>query len=218
MDTPDFLNRYTSLPFLIDALMARRLTLRTPDSWEDRNDSHYLSRYKEEKKLQSLVVLCFMTSRERFHHWKCFADGASGVCIEFRRAQFLKAIARRPGFRLGQVTYRQVTRLEDSAPSLEDWPFLKRVPFQDEREFRVLYETADPADTTNELPFALSAVRRITLSPWLAKPVAKHVVAVIRSLPGCAGLKITRSTLLENARWREAVAPAHKRATSVRDN
>lgn len=218
MDTLDYLNRYTSIPYLIDALRAKRLTLRTPDSWEDRNDSHYLKRYKDEKKLATLLALCFMTSRERLHHWKCFADGASGVCIEFRRGKLLKGLAVKRGFRMDKVQYKYVDTLEEAMPPLDAWPFLKRVPFQDEKEFRVIYETMDPEDKTNELPFALSDIRRITLSPWLAKPVAKSIVAVIRALPGCGGLKVTSSTLLENARWRKAIAPANSSSRPTRSS
>jgi hypothetical protein len=37
-----FLNRYTSLPILLDALNHKRMTLLSPESWEDRNDSYYI--------------------------------------------------------------------------------------------------------------------------------------------------------------------------------
>lgn len=205
MHVPDLLNRYTSLPVLLDALLARRLTLRTPESWEDGNDAHYLSRYKEEKKLRVLLAICFTTSRERFHHWKCFADGSSGVCIECRKAKLMKAIANQPAFRRGQVKYRYVDTVKDNPPDVDEWPFLKRMPFRDEREFRVIYKSKNAADKTNSFPFSLAAIRRVTLSPWLAKPVANNVIRVIKALPGCAHLKVLKSSLLQNAKWRKAI-------------
>lgn len=71
---PDYLNRYTSLPYLLDALRMKRLLLRSPELWEDKNDSFYLRRYQEEMKFETLLALCFNVTREQFHHWKCFAD------------------------------------------------------------------------------------------------------------------------------------------------
>ena len=58
-----FLNRYTSLPVLLDALVHKRLTLLSPTSWEDRNDAYYIERYKETKKLKTVLALCFTTKR-----------------------------------------------------------------------------------------------------------------------------------------------------------
>ena len=38
--------RYTTLPYLLDVLVKKRLTLLNPVKWEDKNDSHFLSIYK----------------------------------------------------------------------------------------------------------------------------------------------------------------------------
>ncbi len=58
-----FLNRYTSLPYLIEILTDRHLTMLSPKTWEDRNDSFYLERYKVERKLKLILALCFLTTR-----------------------------------------------------------------------------------------------------------------------------------------------------------
>ena len=74
-----FLNRYTSLPVLLDMLVHKKIVLLKPSSWEDKNDSYYMERYREERNLETLVAICFTKKRETFHHWKIFTNGASGV-------------------------------------------------------------------------------------------------------------------------------------------
>jgi len=78
-----FLNRYTSLPIALDVLAKKHITLLSPETWEDRNDAYYLERYRDERKLRSLLAICFSLHRETFHHWRVFSSGSSGVCIEF---------------------------------------------------------------------------------------------------------------------------------------
>jgi hypothetical protein len=48
-----YLRRYTDLTALIYLLRKRRLTLLDPSSWDDSNDSYYLTLYKEKRKLNS---------------------------------------------------------------------------------------------------------------------------------------------------------------------
>lgn len=60
--------RYTDLPSLIQILMNRELTLLDPSSWDDKNDSYFISTYKEKKQLQSVLALCFTKKSETYHH------------------------------------------------------------------------------------------------------------------------------------------------------
>lgn len=205
MKIADYLNRYTSLPYLLDALRNKRLVLRSPEQWEDKNDAFYLRRYQEEMEFETLLALCFNVTREQFHHWKCFADGPSGVCIEFRRRKLLAEIKADPNFRCGSVDYRKIEEVEKVTPPEDEWPFLKRITYRDEKEYRVIFQSHQAGETA-EIPFTIATIRRITLSPWLPRAVADNVTEIIRSLPECAELKIARSSLLENARWRQAIA------------
>ena len=70
-----FLRRYTDLPAIAYSLKARCITLLDPQSWDDRNDSYFLRRYKDERKLSSVLALCFTQSSEKYHHWRVFAGG-----------------------------------------------------------------------------------------------------------------------------------------------
>jgi hypothetical protein len=53
------LNRYTTLPVLLDLLKRQRLVLLDPKSWEDRNDAGVMREYKKRKKARRLFALCF---------------------------------------------------------------------------------------------------------------------------------------------------------------
>jgi hypothetical protein len=199
------LNRYTSLPVLLDILLNKHLVLLSPEEWEDKNDSHYLERYKEDKKLKTLVALCFSKKHETFHHWKVFSSGSSGVCIEFDRDSLLNPIKDLTGFRVGDVEYRWIKEVKRPRPPLQQWPFLKRKPFEDEDEFRIVYEDATTERPTNVMEIHVSWIRKITLSPWMPKPVANSVKQVVALINGCGGLTINRSELLETAGWKAAI-------------
>jgi hypothetical protein len=183
-------------------LSTRRITLLNPRSWEDRNDSFYIEQYKEKKKLKSVLALCFTTSGERFHHWKVFSDGSSGVCVEFDKERLLEAFHGKRGFHCRMVEYRKIEDVEAERPKLRDWPFLKRIPFMDEGEFRIIYESHAVEIDAEQVPFKLDSIRRITLSPWLPKPVFESVKEIIQGIDGCDKLTVSRSTLIDYSRWR----------------
>ncbi|HNC85208.1 MAG TPA: hypothetical protein PK999_19310, partial [Nitrospira sp.] len=63
------LRRYTDIPALTYLLTKQKITLLDPKSWDDSNDSHYLSLYKQRNKLKSLLALCFTQADETYHHW-----------------------------------------------------------------------------------------------------------------------------------------------------
>ena len=208
MPTPmtNFLNRYTSFPALLAMLQNREITLLSPGLWEDRNDAFYMGQYKSRKRLGTLVALCFSQAEETYHHWRVFTHGADGVCITFRRAPLLKAL-KNDGLRTGAVTYRKIADLPRLRPRLEQLPFLKRAPYEDEREFRLVYEDQAEETETKALPIPLACISRVTLNPWLAPPLAKAMKTAIKQIAGCASLKVYQTTLLENERWKTAALP-----------
>src|SRR5579863_223188 len=136
-----FLRRYTDLPGLIYLLKKRCITLVDPASWDDTNDSHFLTLYRQKENFASVLALCFTQESETYHHWRVFADGASGVCISFHRKELLEAAKKQPGLRARSVRYLKLKEI--GAEPLETWelPFIKRYPFEPESEFRLLYAT-----------------------------------------------------------------------------
>jgi len=199
----EILNRYTSLPVAIDVLAYKRITLLSPETWEDRNDAFYLARYREEKKLLTLLAICFSTRSETFHHWKIFSGNSSGVCIQFDKNGLLAAFSGLEGFRYREMDYRLVRNLAN--PSVEEWPFLKRKAFNDEREFRIIYEDKISMDRFKHVYINLDTVNKITLSPWLSDTLVDSIRNVIKTIDGCEKLTIKHSTLIDNSGWKRAI-------------
>jgi hypothetical protein len=185
-------------------LWRQELTLLPPQSWEDRNDAYYLERYQEDRKLGSVLALCFSTRRETFHHWRVFSHGASGVCVEFNREELLDALDGRSCFKHGLVEYRRIDEVEARPPDVTRWPFLKRLPYKDESEYRIICESAKE-ELSVSLPFDIASIKRVTLSPWMPRAVAESVADLIETIPDCSGIHTMRSTLVENARWKKVI-------------
>ena len=49
------------------------------------------------------------------------------------------------------------------------------LPFQDENEFRLIYESCDEEIDHLDLSIPLSSIRRITLSPWMPKALSRSL-------------------------------------------
>jgi hypothetical protein len=173
--------------------------------WEDKNDSHYLVKYGERKGFQSLYALCFTTAAETSHHWKTFCPGADGVCVKIRTEPFLAHLNSLDGVVHDQVIYKLIDEVEAEAPPTDQLPFLKRYPFRDEAEYRVLFRsTAATKLKSHHIPFDLSFVQEITLSNSLPNDLRIPLVELLRSIDGCSKIKISRSTLNDNSRWKKA--------------
>ena len=203
---PTILNRYTTIPILLDILHMKHLTLLSPETWEDRNDAYYLERYQQESKLSNVLAICFSLRGETFHHWRVFSSGSSGVCIEFDKDRLLQCFADKKGFRHQPVDYRLIGDLKKNRPQLKSWPFLKRAPFKDEREYRIIFENRTDKVRSKSIPIDLSSIRLITLSPWLPSSVVPAVTTAIGRIDGCANIKVRPSSLIDNADWRTAIA------------
>lgn len=195
--------RYTSLPLLISLLQRRALTLVSPRAWKDRNDAHFLATYQRKGKFRSVLALCFSQAKEASAHWEVFAPGMAGVCVVFRSDALMKVVAEEGAVIGRKVRYRTIRAASEKTLTVGDLPFLKRRPYRSEREFRLIYATAERKIVTYDLPFPLSAIERIYLSPELPRAVADEVKATLRAIKGCGGLKVSRSTLSSNDRWKE---------------
>ena len=199
----EFLRRYTNIPALIHLLTGKTITLLDPASWDDKNDSHFLALYREKKSLETVLALCFTQTTETYHHWRVFADGSSGVCIMFDKARLLSAMKKRRGVTAKAVRYLKLPEIRQKRLKVADLPFLKRFPYEDEREFRIVYESKSDKATSLDIDIPIGCIRRITLSPWIPAALTTHLKNTIRRIDGCEGLKIVRSTLIGNEEWKD---------------
>ena len=163
-----------------------------------------MSEYRQLKGVKTLLAICIADREETYHHWQVFSRGADGVCIEFDREQLLAAFDNAAGVTHRYVDYRQIATANSMQDvNLEILPFTKRWPYGDEKEYRAVYVNANEEIHAYPVPIPLSTIKRITLSPWLAEPLVESVKRTLKSLPGCDGLRIYRSTLIDNKQWQK---------------
>lgn len=199
---PTYLRRYTDLPALLNMLSAKQITLLDPKTWDDRNDSFFMSLYKEHKSLKTLLALCFSQTAETYHHWRVFSNGPAGVCIVFDRAALLKSVQQNSGVLCSGIEYLTLKDAKAKRLKTEELPFVKRYGFKPEKEFRVVFESSVDELPSLDMPIDISSIRRISLSPWMHPSLSKSTIAAIRAINGCSNLKVYRSTLISNDQWK----------------
>ncbi|MDG7001742.1 MAG: DUF2971 domain-containing protein [Nitrososphaerota archaeon] len=166
-----------------------------------------MSIYKKRKKLQTLLALCFTDSPETNHHWHVFASGAAGVCITFNKDKLIGEFEKvrdtcgKDCIRCHAVKYLRIDALRDTRPLVSDLPFLKRLPYEPEQEFRVIYECKNKEMEFWDVQISLSCIDSIALSPQLHQSIRASVIARLRAIPECPK-RITRTTLQENNLWK----------------
>lgn len=183
-------------------LVNRKITLLAPASWEDRNDSFYLEKYREINKLKTVLALCFTMKPETFHHWKVFAGNAAGVCIRFDMDKLLACFSGSSGIRADHVTYKLIRELKSNLPAVAELPFIKRKQYEDEEEFRIIYENRNKLYNSKDFKIDLQCIERITLSPWLPRSISKTIKEVIRDIDGCNSIELIRTGVIENKVWK----------------
>lgn len=198
------LRRYTTLPVLLDILINKKLTLLDPHSWEDTNDSYYIEVYKQKSDLKSVLALCFTEAGETYHHWKVFSGNPSGVCIIFKKNKILECLnSDDTGIKSGSVIYKKIRETKILPLRHEELPFIKRFPFKDEKEFRCIYEDASQEITYKDVNMDISCIDRIVFNPWIPKSVFDSVKKVIKNIDGCKGIRIFKTTLVDNEEWKK---------------
>lgn len=193
--------KYTSLPVLLNILNTKIITLSDPKKWEDRNDSYFIEVYKRLNKYKTVLVSCFSEAEETYHHWKIYAGNASGICIEFDKDKLVKKMAN-PNVIMKNVEYPTIRNLSSTEKILpEQIPFYKRYPFKDEMEFRVIYFSKFDEKETFDIEIDYDCIKKIIISPWLDKSLAKNTVKIIKSFDLREDTLVYQSELLENEKW-----------------
>lgn len=207
MDSENFLWRYTNLPSLIHILQSKSLTLLNPSKWDDSNDSYGMSQYKEIFKLKTLLALCFTETPETYHHWHVFGRDVSGVCIVFRKEKLLECFDVSTGFVCKPVQYLTLDEFKTKNIQAKDLPFVKRVGYEDECEFRVVYKNAQKNEQVKKVKITIDCIEKIRLSPWLPSNLKDSISNTIASIDGCEGLhkSVFKSTITGSNRWKDSV-------------
>lgn len=200
-----FIRRYSSIAATIDILRRKELPLLDPQNWDDRNDRYFMNLYRERKNLGGLYGLCAATCSETYHHWRVFTNAADGACIEIRRQDLEASLDELEGVRYGEVEYLKLDEVEALGPKdCDKLPFVKRVGFQPEDEYRIIAETTAAQRATLSVELPVSRINRVYLNPWLPKPISDSVVTTLRAIPGCSKLTVSKSYLIDSSRWKRA--------------
>ncbi len=197
------LNRFTTLPVLLDLLERKKLILLDPKTWDDKNDTAVILAYKERASIDNLFALCFTHDYETIHHWKTFANGASGCCIEFDASMLIEILDKTKGIVHGKVQYKKIVDAGKAATRLKKVPFTKRKPYECEQEYRVIWE-GSTSDESFEIDISLEVIRKITFSQQMPRPVYETIKKLMKRMFDDQTKKIYRSTIYENPRWIKA--------------
>jgi hypothetical protein len=193
------LNRFTTLPVLLDFLERKKLVLLDPKSWDDKNDTEVILAYKEKKGIEKLFALCFTHDYETIHHWKTFANGSSGCCIEFDADKLIQ-IFKKAKLRHGIVEYKKIKEATPNSFKLNQMPFIKRKPYECEQEYRIIWEgTTD--ENVFELDVPLDTINKITISQQMPEQVFITIKNLLKKTFDDPEKRISRSTIYENKRW-----------------
>lgn len=207
------LSRYTSLASALRILRRNALTLLPPESWDDGNDRLMMATYKEANHLQTLLALCFTEAAETYHHWKVFASGTDGVCIQFDRQRLERALAE-DQVDLKPMDYRLIKHNRANRPELGSLPFCKRSAFKAEAEVRAVFSSKTEALGHRDVPFPIAAIERVVVNPWLHPSLFESVRDTIKAIPDYCNLEVTHSRLLDSPAWAE-LADSYLRGTTT---
>lgn len=155
--------------------------------------------YKRSAQLKTVLALCFAECAETYHHWKVFTSGASGVCIEFHREKLIAALPNSVNY--SSMDYKTIGQLKPNQIKVEDLPFIKRVGFTDEQEFRIVFTSAKSDLATKNIPVPLTAIKRIVLNPWLHEELAESVMEMFTKMAE-NDIDVTQSALIDSPSWR----------------
>lgn len=194
------LNRYTTLPVLLDMLRRKKMVLLDPSTWEDRNDSQIILEYQARRGIPKLFAVCFGVGEETVHHWKTYASGISGCCIEFDEMMLLKSFHGIKEVRWGDVTYKKLWEVKENTIETAQMPFLKRYAYRIENEFRILWE-GQTGEENFEVEIDLKSINKITISQNMPFDIYETIVNLLRETLKDPRKKIYRSTLFDNKSW-----------------
>jgi hypothetical protein len=193
-------NRFTTLPFVIDLLKRKKLTLLNPNFWEDYNDRETMNVYRKKVGANSIYALCLTHKNETIHHWNAFANGASGCCIEFSPRKLIE-ILNKNNISHNKAEYIRIKDLPRLTVADDKIPYLKRHPFEPENEYRIIATSNDEQKPIFEIDIDLEAIRRITLSSKMPNNVFESNKQNLLEIAPVLKNKINHSTLFSNNNW-----------------
>ena len=199
------IKRYTTLASAVDMLVEQHLPLLDPSKWKDTNDTHFLGAFLDCVKSKSIYAACFTQATETYHHWQVFAGANEGVCVEFDKEALLESLVDERRYMWDDMKYRTLGQLRlRKRINAYELPFLKRNGFSDEKEFRLLYYSAQRQKPAHLVPIKRAWIKRVIINPWLNDALFQSMKTAIRSIPGCGNVSVIHTSLINNTEWKDA--------------
>lgn len=195
------LKRYTTLSSAINILKSKQLTLLKTDNWDDANDRECINIYKDNANIDELFALCFTSAPETYHHWKVFTNNVDGVCIVFNKNKLLDSIRSVSNLRSGEIKYSIPNEL--SSCELANLPFNKMKSYQDEQEYRIIFEGSRKSKV-KKIDFDFSALEIIYFNPWIDDSLFDTAAELLKSIEKCNNITILKSDITLSIKWRNA--------------
>ncbi|WP_395622543.1 DUF2971 domain-containing protein [Sphingomonas daechungensis] len=189
----------------METLAKQKLVLLSPSKWDDSNDSYFMELYRNHLKAKSVLALCFTMAPETYHHWRIFTTGMEGVCLEFRRVPLQESLNETANAWAGPVDYLKIEELKAFGPNdLQKLPFVKRLGYRDEREWRIISQIADETKEFVDIPIQLEWINRIVLNPWIPPALVDNLRPILKTLIGSTSIEVASSRLTNSKAWKDA--------------
>ena len=127
------------------------------------------------------------------------------MCIRFNKTKLLANFRDHAEIKSGFLQYKLIKDLRSNPPDVDSLPFIKRKQYEDEGEFRIIYQNDSKALSTKDFNIDLHCIEHIVLSPWLPKSTSKTTKQIIRNIEGCASIRLSRTGVVENSEWKNIV-------------
>lgn len=197
------LRRYTSLPSLLHLIEFRKITLLNSVAWDDLNDRNCMDAFVRAKGGKSCFALCFCNRSDYYHHWRIYAYGTSGVCIEFFKED-LVTMANNNGLLHGPVEYLTLRQLQvaltDKKFNADRLPFMKRSAFEPEKEYRFVYVSQKEDELSKEIDIDLKSIHQVIINPWAELSLFNGIKQSIADLTKNR-LMVSQSRMLNHDEW-----------------
>lgn len=82
-------------------------------------------------------------------------------------------------------------------------PYLKRISYKDESEFRVIYTNKTKDIDFLHIPIDLDCIERIVISPWVPASLTDSLKDVVKKINTSSSVSVWRSTLISNDTWKD---------------
>ena len=211
----EWLKKYTSIEHLEDILTKNRLHLANPESWEDKNDIELIKHYRSKMGIKDIRILCMNESADRYHFWKIYGQERQGVCLWFEKLEFTNNLKK---IEYPKTKYRCVSYYDPKNPQkieTDDLPFLKRVQYEDEQEFRIISQYDQPLEDEPEfIPFDRYSLKKIYINDWVKGAELDSITTMVKNLTvdytHITDCKIQQNKTLGFDTWITAVLKATK--------